>query len=345
MAYTRGDGMEIDIILNEFATPSEAAELGLLAESYGLRGIWSSNYGDSRDAFMTLAPLAMQSQRVVMGPLAVSPYELHPLKMANALFSLNEMCGGRAMICLGGGGAVAQSIGKKREHMTGHVKEALEILRGASPDEKLNYHGKYYTTYNYQPKWATDKPPLIYYGANHPQNMNLATRLADGLMTSDFCLPLMNSFIQDIHTSLEAHGRTADEFRISNFWAWHIKDDVDASWREARRELILRGYLGEKYFAPILDPDELALMTEHFQDFLNAFLWSTDVIEHVPPELVVKMIEGITFVGGLDAMDEAIETLKAFAAGGLTEIALRVHDDPADAIKLIGEHVAPALRA
>ena len=336
--------MEIDIILNEFATPSEAAELGLLAESYGLRGVWSSNYGDSRDAFLALSQLALQSERIVMGPLAVSPYELHPLKMANSLFSLNEMCGGRAMICVGGGGAVAQSIGKKREHMTGHVKETLEILKSASPEEKLNYQGNYYTTYNYQPKWATDKPPLIYYGANHPKNMKLATRLADGLMTSDFCVPLMNEFIQDIHASLQEQGRNPQDFRISNFWAWHIKDDEEASWREARRELILRGYLGEKYFAPILDSEELKMMRDHFQDFLNAFLWSTDVIENVPEELVVKMIKGISFVGGLDAMDHALETLKAFAAGGLTEIALRVHDDPADAIKLIGEQVAPVLR-
>lgn len=35
--------MEIDIILNEFATPAEAAELSQLAESYGLRGVWSSS--------------------------------------------------------------------------------------------------------------------------------------------------------------------------------------------------------------------------------------------------------------------------------------------------------------
>jgi hypothetical protein len=36
--------------------------------------------------------------------------------------------------------------------------------------------------------------------------------------------------------------------------------------------------------------------------------------------------------------------LHEFAAAGLTEIALRVHDRPADAIRLIGEHVIPALR-
>jgi hypothetical protein len=85
-------------------------------------------------------------------------------------------------------------------------------------------------------------------------------------------------------------------------------------------------------------------MRAHFQDFLDAWLAKTDIIANVPDELVTKMIENISFVGGLDAIDGAIETLRRFAAAGLTEIALRVHEDPADAIRLIGERVAPALR-
>jgi hypothetical protein len=30
-------------------------------------------------------------------------------------------------------------------------------------------------------------------------------------------------------------------------------------------------------------------------------------------------------------------------AGGLTELSLRLHDDPMDALKLIGQHVMPTL--
>jgi hypothetical protein len=56
------------------------------------------------------------------------------------------------------------------------------------------------------------------------------------------------------------------------------------------------------------------------------------------------MIDNISFAGGLDAIDKAISTLNEFADIGLTEIALRVHDDPADAIRLIGERVMPKLR-
>ena len=114
--------------------------------------------------------------------------------------------------------------------------------------------------------------------------------------------------------------------------------------REARRELMLRGWLGEQYFEPFLEPDEVKLMRDHEQDFLNAFLRGTDVIENVPDALVNKMIDNISSAGGLDRIEPAIETMKAFADAGLTEIALRVHDDPADAIRLIGERVWPALQ-
>ncbi len=336
--------MDIDLILNEFASPREALELGLMAERYGIRGVWACNYAWSRDPFFTLSLLARESKTIRMGPLALSPYEMHPLKIANLLFSLNELSRGRAMLTLGGGGAVLMSMGHKRERMIRAGRETLEIIKGASPDKVMNYEGEMFKVRGYRPTWATDEPPLVYFGSNHPQSRRLATSKADGLMTSDFCVPLMREFIAATHADLRAAGRSPAGFRISNFWAWHIRKDAAASMHEARRELVLRGWLGEQYFRPFLAPDELAFMRRHFKAFLDAFLKRTGRIEGVPDELVNKMIRNISFAGGLEAIDPAIETLRAFAAAGLTEIALRVHDEPAGAIRLIGERVMPALR-
>jgi 5,10-methylenetetrahydromethanopterin reductase len=336
--------MEIDLILNEFTSPQQALELGLMAERYGFRGVWSSNYGWSRDPFFTLALLAERSARIRLGPMAVSPAELHPLKMANLLFSLNELSRGRAMIMVGGGGAVLQAIGGKRTRMVRGARECLEILKRASPQRMLNYDGALYKVWGYQPKWHTDPPPLVYFGSNHPQSRRMAVKHADGIITSDFVVPLVRDFVAAARAEARAAGRDPAALRFSNFWAWHIKADAEASWREARRELMLRGWLCEQYFAPFLDPAELRFMREHEQDFLNAFLRGTHVIENVPDALVTKMIRNIAFAGGLDQIEPAIETLRGFAAAGLTEIALRVHDHPADAVRLIGERVLPALR-
>jgi alkanesulfonate monooxygenase SsuD/methylene tetrahydromethanopterin reductase-like flavin-dependent oxidoreductase (luciferase family) len=174
--------------------------------------------------------------------------------------------------------------------------------------------------------------------------MRLAARLADGLMTSDFCVSLMKNRVEEIHAALDTVGRDRSSFRISNVWAWHIKADAGESQKEARRELITRGYLAEQYFAPFLDPEELALVRRNFRAFLKAFHDRSGRIEGVPEPLVNKMVSNISLVGGLDAIDEAVETLRQFARTGVTEIALRIHDDPADAIRLIGERIAPALR-
>ena len=73
--------------------------------------------------------------------MAVSPAELHPLKMANLLFSLNELSNGRAMIMVGGGGAVQQSIGMQRERMILRARECLEILKGRLTRQDDELHG------------------------------------------------------------------------------------------------------------------------------------------------------------------------------------------------------------
>ena len=204
--------------------------------------------------FLTLAPLADQSSRIRLGPLAVSPYELHPLKMANLLYGLNEMSRGRAMITVGGGGAVLQGIGMKRERMVRAVRECLEILKTDVREKPLNYTGELYKVYGFKAEWATDTPPLIYVGSNHPQTRRLSAKLADGLMTSDFCVPLMKDFIEHTHADLAAAGRSrTQDFRINNFWAWHIKEDAAASMREAPARIDIARLSGRAILSTISD--------------------------------------------------------------------------------------------
>jgi hypothetical protein len=56
------------------------------------------------------------------------------------------------------------------------------------------------------------------------------------------------------------------------------------------------------------------------------------------------MCEYFTSTGGLEDLDREIERFQMFAAAGLTECALRLHDDPMEALDIIGQHVIPRLR-
>jgi 5,10-methylenetetrahydromethanopterin reductase len=105
--------MDIDIILECDVNPQQVAELAVEAEKLGIRALWSSNYHQNYDCFMTLMPAAAVTSKIILGPLAVSPWELHPLKMANSLLTLNEASNGRGMVGISGGGGVLGALGWK----------------------------------------------------------------------------------------------------------------------------------------------------------------------------------------------------------------------------------------
>lgn len=336
--------MNVDIILNEFCTPQEVAELAALAESYGFRTIWSTSYAEYRDPFMNLCKAAETTSKIKLGVMAVSPYELHPVKMAMSLFTLNEMSNGRASIVVGGGGGVIGVMGISPEHRVGHVKECVEILRAAMGDEPVNYDGTYYKASRYRPAFLTQSPPEIQIGASKPQMLTMATRLGDGLMMSDIMPVLLEENMKTIKDGLTKNERSQEDFIVNNFWAWHIKEDKADSIREARIELIYRGWLVRRYLEPFLSEEDVELVLKNKMNFLRAAINHTPEIEGIPDHIINTLLDAFTSTGSIDDIDREIERFRKMNEMGMTDIALRVHENQADSIKLIGERLLPALR-
>lgn len=341
--------MDLDIILEADLTPPQIQELSLLAENLGFRGIWAQNYARARDAFMSIVPAAQATSRIRVGVVIVSPYEMHPIKIANAVLTLNEYAGGRGMVVVGAGGewplvmnAEVLDIGYGKR-ITG-TREALEIIKKSVGDEVVNYKGEVYHAQGFTTAWHHGTPPLIYDGASGPKMLKMATGVADGLMMSDIHPEMMDERLALIHTSLAEHGRENDEFRISNFVAWHVKKDREASLEEARRELIIRGWLERDWLTPYVKPEEAEAILANRWPFLKAYRERHGNIEGVPIHVVDALVEGLSLSGDESDIDRHVERLQKFAAAGFTEIALRVHDDPADSIQTIGERVLPALQ-
>ena len=118
--------MDVDLILEPDLTPTQITELGTVAEKYGIRAIWTSNYFAHWDAFISLVPLAQSTERLRMGTLAVSPFEMHPMKIANSLLTLNEMSNGRAMVAMGAGEGNVNSMGLPKP------KKIVRAVRGST---------------------------------------------------------------------------------------------------------------------------------------------------------------------------------------------------------------------
>jgi len=327
--------VQTDIILEADVTPAEVAELAQLAEGYGIRGLWTQNYSNGRDAF---------TRKIMLGAVVISPYEMHPLKIANATATLNEYSGGRGMVVIGGGGEWPGILGVDYGKRVTGCGEAIAMAKRAVAGQPVTWDGVVYKAKYFRSTWVKGTPPIIYAGATGPQMINMATKFADGTMFSDITLPLLERTMSYVRQGLADHSRAASEFRVNNFCAFHVKADREASFREARRELMLRGWLEKQWYETLLTPDESSVVAANINAFLTAYRTRSGDIKGVPPDICAKLVEGLSLAGDISDLDRHAERLRTFAAAGVTENALRLHDDPAAAIHIIGKELLPRLR-
>ena len=133
--------------------------------------------------------------------------------------------------------------------------------------------------------------------------------------------------------------------RTNTFWAWHLKRDRKEGYRESRRELAWRARkLEAELLAQVLDPEEVELVRNNYDRCVAAWFDRSGNIEGMPQEIPDRLCEYFTSTGGLEDLEREIERFRMFARAGLTEVALRLHDDPMEALEIIGQHVVPALR-
>jgi 5,10-methylenetetrahydromethanopterin reductase len=335
--------MRIDVILESNNAPERIAELGQLAERHGLGGVWVSNMNDARDPFINFVDLAKSTKRIRLGPIAVSPFELHPLKMASSLLTLNEIARGRAQIVVGAGGGTAAAMNVRQERRVRAVRECIEILRAAAAGKPVAYKGEVFQVRYYNPSWVRSSAPVIYAGANGPQMLRSTAGYADGIMVSDFIVSHVRTARRAIDEGLARAGRPRDSLRVNNFWAWHVKPTREAAEAEARTWLAVRGTLYPPYNRDVLDADELAIIDRNINAFLRAYHRKSSIIEGVPEGLVNKLVHRTTSACAIADIDQEIERLHEFKDAGLTEIALRIYENPAETIRIIGERVVPAL--
>ena len=338
--------MDIDIILEPDLTPTEIKELGVVAEDYGIRALWTSNYFSHWDGFLSLVPLAEATSKLKFGPLAVSPLEMHPLKIANTLLTLNELSNGRAQIAVGAGEGNITAMGLKvPEKIVLAVRESIEIILAACKNQLQDlYHGEIFSVnFPCDYSWAKSSRPIVYGTAYRHMMMRMEGRVADGVYIGANPPEIIDSAIENIKIGISRRVKADQNVHINSFWAWHIKRDREEAYRESRRELAWRARkLESELLGLYLNPQECKLVEDNFQSFVDAYFDRSGNIKNIPGKLANRLCEVLTSTGGLEDLDKEIERFKRFEEAGQTQLSLRLHDDPMEALTIIGEHVLSA---
>jgi 5,10-methylenetetrahydromethanopterin reductase len=128
--------MKVDLRVPVGAPLGEVAEVIARAEGAGFDGVGVHDHPHSgRDVFMALALAAPRTRRVTLYPATSSPAVRHPVLLASAAHSLEELAPGRARLTLAPGFLAARSVGQPRARvaaMRAAIGQVQRLLAGGT---------------------------------------------------------------------------------------------------------------------------------------------------------------------------------------------------------------------
>src|SRR5262249_40878268 len=234
--------MRVGLVLDGRRSAAEIAELARLAESYGFSHLWLSGGARTKDHFVRLALAAASTRAIRLGPVALSPFEMHPAHIGLALLTLDEIARGRACVVLGAGADLAATLDAPKRGRVDAVEECLDILRAQAAGGEINYAGKHYRVTGLFSPWGSVAMDRIYLGANRPRMLRLAARKADGVMVTDMPFAYLGGLVARIRAELAEARRHPSGFVLSNWFVWNVQDTRAEAERLARRGLAFRLY-------------------------------------------------------------------------------------------------------
>jgi 5,10-methylenetetrahydromethanopterin reductase len=127
-----------------------------------------------RDVYVTLALAAARTRRLRLYPATSSPVVRHPMLLASAAHSLEEIAPGRIYLTVAPGFLAVRAIGQPRGSVA-LMREAVVTIRRLLAGEPVEFAGRSSGLLN------TSKPPTpVYLLAAGPRMVELAGEVADG---------------------------------------------------------------------------------------------------------------------------------------------------------------------
>jgi 5,10-methylenetetrahydromethanopterin reductase len=205
-------------------------QLAQRAEALGFQHIgFNDNQCGSRELLMTLGAVAASTSRIRIGSAVANPVTRHITVLAGGWYSLQELAGERVFAGLGRGELSVALIGAGRATVE-RLGWTIQALRALWAGETVEVEG-----HPTKLAYAGDQPRRIpvYVAGSAPKMLELAGRLADGVMISAGAHPpYIRAAAEHAWRAAEVAGRDPAGLRTIARMACVVSDDP-AAWRAA----------------------------------------------------------------------------------------------------------------
>jgi coenzyme F420-dependent glucose-6-phosphate dehydrogenase len=182
---------------HESYQPEDLVQQAVAAEEAGFDAVlgsdhfhpWVDDTSAAGFVWSWLGAVAVQTSNVLLGTAVTCPlFHYHPALVAQMAATTDRLAGGRLMLGVGTGEALNERpLGfpfPGYAERQARMQEGLEIMHRLFAEEKLTFHGEYYTTETaklYSP--PKGRLPILM-AAGGPKSAAFAGTYADGLITS-----------------------------------------------------------------------------------------------------------------------------------------------------------------
>ena len=175
---------EYGIAMDGRAPIASIAAQAQAAEEGGASTLWIACHLFLRDPVTTAALALAATKKIRIALMAMSPYSTHPVYIAMAAASLEEMYPGRVILCLGAGAPAdlaAAGIDSPRPLVT--IAEAVKICRQLFSGEMAGFEGQVFKVSGRRLANGGRDIPIVV-AASRPNMLKLAGRDSDGVLIS-----------------------------------------------------------------------------------------------------------------------------------------------------------------
>src|SRR5262245_53609257 len=175
---------EVGISMDGRAPVADIPAQAKAAEEGGASTLWIACHLYLRDP-ITMAALALgATKRIKVALMAMSPYSVHPVFIAMAAATLDEMYPGRVMLCLGAGApADLKAAGLEATKPLVSIDETVKICRALLDGEMTDFQGQVFHVAGRRLANGGRKVPIVI-AASRSRMLKLPGRPTDGVLIS-----------------------------------------------------------------------------------------------------------------------------------------------------------------
>ncbi len=322
-----------------------------LADRSGFDSLWITEDPDGWDAFALLAAISQRTERIQLGTGVTNPYLRHPNLIAASVATIDRLAPGRVFLGLGRGQPewYGKALGMEIGSPLARLEETISLLhQWWSPESVASADGEFHIDAWKRVVSPVTVPP-IYLAAAGPKALELAGRVADGVVFNMLATPAyMEKAIARVRVAARAAGRNPDNLQFIANPAIVVTNDP-ARFLTSRKRFVANVLALPGMDALLENPDlDVAGIMQRVRDHMKTdellaeggafadFAEQGDIaaaVAEIPDELVLPG-------SAVGTLEEVLEKIHEFSEIGLTELMVAkagLPGTPDDLQRLIGE--------